>query len=457
MHRPSRFTVLVIDDEPAVREVLRMRIEGWGYGVLTAGDATEAERVLAEGAPDVIITDVVLPGCSGVEFLARLQESGGKRPPVIVITAHGNIEVAVEAMKLGARDFLTKPLDYGKLRALLAVEEAELSHRSELRELELRLARGTGPGRLIGESRAMREVFQVIEMLASSGASAILTGESGTGKEVVARVIHELSDRRAGPFIAINAAAIPEGLIESELFGHEKGAFTGAVQSRPGCFEQADGGTLFLDEIGDMPLSLQPKLLRILEEGRTRRLGGSRDIGFDVRVLAATNRNPADAVRNGLLREDLYYRLNVFEIELPPLRERPGDIPLLAHHFVQQFREKHRMPVEGLRSQTVALLEAYPWPGNVRELRNVIERAVIVARSGWIEPAHLPPYLRGNPEGGEPTITLPVGISAAEAEKQLILKTLEYVGNNKAEAARRLGLDVKTIRNKLRAYGLTEP
>lgn len=451
----SALSILVIDDEPAVREVLTLRIEGWGHDVRTAADAVEAEGALEELRPDLIISDVVLPGLSGLELLARLREKEVDCP-VILITAHGNIDVAVEAMKLGARDFLTKPLDYGKLRALLAAEEAEQSYRSELDALEERLEKRSGPGRLIGESRSMRAVFEVIETLATSDASAILTGESGTGKEVVARAIHETSARRDGPFVAINAAAIPEGLIESELFGHEKGAFTGAVESRPGCFERANGGTLFLDEIGEMPIGLQPKLLRILEEGRTRRLGGSRDIEFDVRVLAATNRNSADAIRNGLLREDLYYRLNVFEIELPPLRERSGDVSLLAHHFVMEFREKHGMPVEGLRERTRALLETYPWPGNVRELRNVIERAVIVARSGWIEPSHLPPYLQGNPDAGDPTITLPVGTTAAEAEKQLILKTLEYVGNNKAEAARRLGLDVKTIRNKLRAYGMTE-
>jgi DNA-binding NtrC family response regulator len=448
-------SVLVIDDEPAVREVLSLRIEGWGHEVRAAADAVEAERELVAREPDVIISDVVLPGLSGLELLARLK-STDLSLPVILITAHGSIDAAVEAMKLGAQDFLTKPLDYGKLRSLLEMSATELRHRGEVRALESRLEEGGGLGGLVGESRPMRELFQMVDMLASSDASALLTGESGTGKEVVAHTIHQLSGRRAGPFVAVNAAAIPEGLIESELFGHEKGAFTGAVQARPGCFEQADGGTLFLDEIGEMPLSLQPKLLRILEDGRTRRLGGSRDIAFDVRVIAATNRSPAAAIRAGQLREDLYYRLNVFEIVVPALRERPGDVALLAQHFVRLFTEKHQMPVTGLRDRTRALLEAYPWPGNVRELRNVIERAVIVARAGWVEPAHLPPYLQGNPEGGDPTITLPVGISAAEAEKVLILKTLDYVGQNKAEAARRLGLDVKTIRNKLRAYGLTE-
>jgi DNA-binding NtrC family response regulator len=449
-------TVLVIDDEPAVREVLSLRLGSWGYAVRTVADAEEADRTLRESRPDLVISDVVLPGLSGLELLARLQAIDADLP-VLLITAHGSIDAAVEAMKGGARDFLTKPLDYGKLRSLLDAVAADLLRRAEIRAVEARLERTGGPGLLVGESRPMRELFRLVETLASSDASVIITGESGTGKEVVARAIHELSARRGEPFVAVNAAAIPEGLIESELFGHERGAFTGAVQSRPGCFEQAHGGTLFLDEIGEMPISLQPKLLRILEDGRTRRLGGSRDISFDVRVLAATNRVPAAAVRGGQLREDLYYRLNVFEVQIPALRERSGDVALLAQYFVRLFAEKHQMPVEGLSEQSRALLEAYPWPGNVRELRNVIERAVIMARAGWIEQVHLPPYLRKGLEGADPTITLPMGISAAEAEKALILKTLDYVGQNKAEAARRLGLDVKTIRNKLRAYGITEP
>ncbi len=298
----------------------------------------------------------------------------------------------------------------------------------------------------------MRQVYRAIQVLAPTDAPAILTGESGTGKEMAARTIHELSPRSEGPFIAVNAAAIPEGLIESELFGHEKGAFTGAVRSRPGCFELANGGTLLLDEIAEMPATLQPKLLRILEEGRVRRLGASRETTFDVRVLAATNRDTAEAVRSGSLREDLFYRLSVFEVALPPLRERLEDLPLLVQRFILDCDARHGMRVEGLAPDAAARLEAYPWPGNVRELRNTIERAVIVARDGWIQTSDLPAYLRAQSPGGEPTLLLPVGITAAEAERRLILKTLEMVGNNKAEAARRLGLDVKTIRNRLKAW-----
>jgi len=255
--------------------------------------------------------------------------------------------------------------------------------------------------------------------------------------------------------IAINAAAIPEGLIESEVFGHEQGAFTGATRSRPGCFEMANGGTLFLDEIAEMPIALQPKLLRILEEGHARRLGGSKEIAFDVRVIAATNRSPGAAIRDGQLREDLFYRLNVFELHLPPLRDRVDDVGLLAQHFIREFSKKHGMEVSGVGEAARQLLEAHAWTGNVRELRNVIERAVIVARTGWIEPRHLPPYIQALKPGGDPTVTLPAGTTLAEAERVLIMQTLERVGNNKAEAARQLGLDVKTIRNKLRSYGLT--
>jgi transcriptional regulator with PAS, ATPase and Fis domain len=299
----------------------------------------------------------------------------------------------------------------------------------------------------------MRIVRQTIESIASSDATAIVTGESGTGKEVAARAIHALSARRDKPFVAVNAAAIPDGLIESEIFGHEQGAFTGATRARPGVFEMADGGTLFLDEIGEMPIALQPKLLRVLEEGRARRLGGSRDIRFDVRVIAATNRSPSEAIRAARLREDLYYRLAVFELVLPPLRERLEDIPLLAHHFAREFTRRHKLSVDGLGDSARELLEAHAWPGNVRELRNVVERSAIVARKGWIEPHHLPAYLQMLHRGSSPPLSVPAGTTLADAERLLILQTLERVENNKAEAARQLGVDVKTIRNKLHAYG----
>jgi len=444
--------VLVVDDEPALREVLSLRIDTWGFDVVTAADAFEAERLLAEVDPDIVLSDVRMPQMTGLELLRRLKGRNAARP-VILMTAHGSIDTAVEAMKEGAQDFLTKPLDYTKLHVLLETAASDLRRRREMESLESALDESGGLGLLIGRSAPMQELYATLEMLAASDASALITGESGTGKEVVARTIHELSTRRGAPFVAVNSAAIPEGLIESELFGHEKGAFTGAVRMREGCFEQANGGTLFLDEIAEMPMALQPKLLRILEDGMVRRLGGTKEIPFDVRVLAATNRPPSVAVEEGLFREDLFYRLNVFELVVPPLRDRLDDLPLLTQHFLRDFNRKHGMDVAGLRDETRALLEQYPWPGNVRELRNVLERAVIVSRSGWIEPSHLPPYFR-SPRGAGPTLQVPVGISAADAEKALILRTLDHVGNNKAEAARRLGIDVKTVRNKLKTYGI---
>ena len=450
---PTRISVLVVDDEPALREVLSLRIQSWGYDVRTAADAAEAERELQRERPDVVLSDVVLPGISGIDLLRWLRQHDD-HVPVIMMTAHGNIDAAVDAMKAGAQDFLTKPLDYATLRGVLDGIAAERQQRELDHELDANLDGAARLGGLVGRSRPIRELHRLVQLVASSNASVIITGESGTGKEVVARAIHTLSDRRDRPFVALNAAAIPEGLIESELFGHEQGAFTGASRARPGSFELANGGTLFLDEIAEMPAALQPKLLRILEDSRARRLGGSREVQFDVRVLAATNRSVAASVRDGLLREDLFYRLNVFEIALPPLRERPDDVALLARHFVREFSAKHHMPVEGVRDTARTLLESYAWPGNVRELRNVIERAVIVARDGWIEPRHLPPSIQHLKAGGPATIQLPVGTTLADAERLLILQTLERAGQNKAEAARQLGLDVKTIRNKLRGYGL---
>ncbi len=452
---PGALTVLVVDDEPAMREVLETRLSAWGYTVITAADAEEGRSLAESRRPDVVVSDIVLPGMTGLDLLRSLQ-AGDPDRPVLLITAYGGVDQAVEAMKAGARDFLTKPLDYDKLRAALAVVGEEAPVRRRAHQLRTALAGSTPRHALVGESAAIAALRTLLETVAASDASVILTGESGTGKELAARTIHESSRRRSGPFIAINAAAIPEGLLESELFGHEKGAFTGAVGSRAGCFEQADRGTLLLDEIAEMPVALQPKLLRVLEEGRVRRLGGVRELAFDVRVIAATNRDPEDAVERGVLRRDLFYRLNVFTVPLPPLREREGDIAFLAQHFIGEFNRKHGMSVEGVSSAAAERLDSYSWPGNVRELRNVIERAVILARRGFIDTTHLPPFLQRGTRPGLATIPIPVGASAAEAERLLILATLERVGNNKAEAARRLGLDVKTIRNKLRSWGHPE-
>ncbi|MCG8470059.1 MAG: sigma-54 dependent transcriptional regulator [Gemmatimonadetes bacterium] len=445
--------VLLVDDDEAMREALAVLIESWGYRVSTAGDGVVARSEITRASPDVIITDVVLPGMSGLDLLEEL-ERDGVTTPIILITAHGTVGWAVDAMKRGAMDFLTKPVDHDHLKALVerAVEEIEL--RGSTLDLQRQLEEGR-LGHLVGRSAAMAEVFEAVRLLAQKQTSAIILGESGVGKEVVARTIHDLSRRADGPFLAVNTAAIPEGLIESEIFGHEKGAFNGAAQARPGCFEQADGGTLLLDEIGDMPLTLQPRLLRVLEEGRSRRLGGSREIEFDVRVIAATNRDMDELLEERVLREDLFYRLNVFTVTVPPLRDHPEDIALLGQHFIGRFNEKHETDIKGLRPETLELLEAYDWPGNVRELRNVIERATILAQKSWILPSHVPGHLR-NDGARVKKVVLPVGTTAAEAERRLIIETLAAVGGNKTEAARHLGVDPKTIYNKLKAYEAAE-
>jgi DNA-binding NtrC family response regulator len=444
-------TILIVDDDPAMQEVLSILMEEWGYEFRVASNGLEGTEVANSWEPDVVISDVVMPDCSGLELLRNLKKGNPGRP-VILITAAASIDAAVEAMKEGAQDFLTKPLDYSKLRALLQEAQRDVELRAKASKLSSRLKKGSGFGDFVGVGRGMREAYELIESIAASDASAIITGESGTGKELAAKTIHRLSARGKGPFVAINAAAIPESLIESEIFGHEKGSFTGAVATRAGCFELANTGTLFLDEIAEMPVVLQPKLLRVLEDGMVRRLGGDRELSFDARVIAATNRDPRSAVLDGKLREDLYYRLNVFTIVLPNLRDRRDDIPLIAQHFVSEFNNKHHRSVDALRDEAMELLTSYAWPGNVRELRNVIERAVILAKGNWIETTNLPPYIRDGEPSTSKKIVLSAGVTMADAERELIIRTLEQAGNNKAEAARRLSVDVKTIRNKMKAY-----
>jgi DNA-binding NtrC family response regulator len=451
----QRAKVLVVDDEPAMREVLEMRLQSWGFDVILAENGKQGEEKAESHNPDIVISDIIMPHYSGMELL-RILRSGNPFRPIILMTAQATVDLAVEAMKRGAQDFVTKPIDYTKLKAILDVAQAEVLLRQESGRLALQLEKGAGFGHFIGISRPMREVYDLISSISTSDASVIITGESGTGKELAARTIHDLSSRSKGPFVAVNAAAIPENLLESEMFGHEKGAFTGATGSRAGCFELADQGTLFLDEIAEMPMALQPKLLRVLEDRRVRRVGGSQEFHVDVRVLAASNQEPRNAIENKKLREDLFYRLNVFMVTLPPLRRRKTDIPLLASAFVREFNRKHNTQVESCREETLDLLSGYPWPGNVRELRNVLERAVILAKGSWIEASHLPAYIqnvRGPVRGAMDSA--PAAMTAAEAEKELILATLKATDNNKAEAARRLGLDVKTIRNKLKSYGIT--
>jgi DNA-binding NtrC family response regulator len=449
-HRPTK--ILVVDDEAAMREVVQMRLIEWGFEVCLAEDGIQGKELVESQDPDIVISDVVMPQVSGMDLL-RFLKAGNPDRPIILVTAQATVDLAVEAMKQGANDFITKPIDYPKLKLILQAAEKDVQQRQESRKLTAQLERGSRFGNFIGISKPMREVYTLIADIAQSDASVIITGESGTGKELAARTIHELSRRSTGPFIAVNASAIPENLMENEMFGHERGAFTGAIGIQSGCFEQANHGTLLLDEIAEMPLPLQPKLLRVLEDRRVKRVGGSQDFLVDVRVLAATNMEPSVAVADGRLREDLFYRLNVFTVTLPPLRERKADIPLLMQSFIHHFNAKHNSKVEACKSETLELLKSYSWPGNVRELRNVIERAVILAKGAWIEPSHLPPFFLAS-SNSESKFVISGKATAAEAEKELILKTLQMAGDNKAEAARKLGLDVKTIRNKLKKYGI---
>jgi DNA-binding NtrC family response regulator len=460
--QPSR--ILVVDDDPTFRNVLEMRLQSWGYHVKVAPDPERAQELASSWEPDLVLSDVVMPEVSGIQLLRKLRQDRPDRP-VLLLTAHGSVEMAVDAMKVGAVDFLTKPLNYENLKAVLeeilespgslapVVDRGRRADDSREKPPPLeRTDEGFGP--FIATSPAMDGFFEMLRSVARSDASVMITGESGTGKELAARTIHELSARADGPFVALNTAAIPSELMESELFGHEKGAFTGAAQQREGCFELADGGTLFLDEIGEMPAALQPKLLRVLDGSPFRRVGGKKEMRFDVRTLAATNREPREAVEEGKLREDLFFRLNVLTLGLPPLRERKGDVPLLARHLASTLSRKHGEDERTFDDEALELLDRYDWPGNVRELKNVMERAVILARDGTITPAHLPAYIREPNRAREGTYRFPPDATAEEAEKELILQTLDATGNNKSETARRLGLSVRTIRNKLKTYGI---
>jgi len=382
--------------------------------------------------------------------------------PAIVLTAFGNIETALNTMlDLGAFWFLEKPIQPRVLRMLLdrAANQARMADQTE--RLQRQLSYQGVLANLAGVSEPMQRVFSLIRQVAPSKANVFITGESGTGKELVSRAIHDLSPRAGGPFIAINCAALPETLMESELFGHEKGAFTGAVERRAGCFELAQGGTLLLDELAEMPIGLQAKLLRVLEDSKVRRLGGKTETTVDVRVIAATNRPPADAIKKGQLREDLYYRLNVFELTLPPLRQRLDDLPMLTEAILGDLNQKHGTQVTGVEPEALKRMANHPWPGNVRELRNALERAVIITGKGMIRAEALPasigavgPSLQGGQAMADSeAITLPVGTTVEQAEKALILVTLAHTKNNKTRAAEMLGISLKTLFNKLKEYG----
>jgi DNA-binding NtrC family response regulator len=452
--------ILVVDDERNQRSALGSVVTRWGYQVETASDGAEALVKLKDFDADVVITDLNMPNLDGRGLLEELRKLP-LPPPAIVLTAFGNLETALETVhELGAFWFIEKPLQPQVLK--MVVERALDRRRLAIHagRLERELASRGVLGDLVGESAVMREIFVLLQQAAPAKATILITGESGTGKEIVARAIHRISPRRSGPFFAVNCAAMPESLIESELFGHEKGAFTGAMERRAGCFELARGGTLLLDEIGDMPMNTQAKLLRILEEGRVRRLGSAREIELDVRVLASTNKNLAEAIAKGAFREDLFFRLDVFEVHMPALRERKADIPLLARELISGLNRKHDCRVTEVSPEALALFDRYDWPGNVRELRNVLERAVILAGSGPVTPAHLPRGFAGRPEAPphnpDAPIVLEPGMTVDEAERALIELTLRHTKNNRTRSAEILGISGKTLFNKLKEYGAGE-
>ena len=449
--------VLIVEDDQSARVGLVQLVTRWGFIAEAASDGVEALEKVTSFRPAIVITDLVMPRMDGLALLRALREQGAD-VTTLLLTAQGTVETAVEAMKDGAYDYLTKPVDLQRLKILLDKIVERLATLREVKALRRQLREHGTFGPFIGNSPEMRKVYQLIEQAAPTSASILVMGESGTGKELVAQTIHQLSPRGLFPFVAINCAAIPETLLESEIFGHERGAFTGAAERRQGCFELADRGTLFLDEIGEMTPATQVKLLRVLQERRFRRLGARTELSVDVRVIAATNIDPHEAVRQGRLREDLFYRLNVFAVRLPPLRERKEDLPLLVQAFVNEFAARNQKAIVGVGPAAMRIIERHDWPGNVRELRNAIERATIVSPGPLIEPAHLPQEVTESaqawpvPSAAEGSLT--PGMTVEDAERRLIQMTLEHTNDNKTRAAEILGISLKTLHNKLNRMGL---
>lgn len=445
----SRFNVLVVDDDAATRDGLVSLLESWGYAASAARDGKAALDICNRDLPHAIVTDLMMPGMTGLQLVEALSERV-QQLAVIMVTGQATIETAVQAIKLGAYDYLTKPLEPPKLRAVLERGLKQIALTRETNALRQKLESPLGSySDLIGKSAPMRQLYQRIGQIAPTDAAVLVSGESGTGKELVARTLHDLSPRREGEFLALNCAAISATLMESELFGHEKGAFTNAIDRRLGCFEQADGGTLFLDEITEMAADVQAKFLRVLEEGQIRRIGGNANISVSVRVVAATNRTSASAVKEGKLREDLFYRLSVFHLELPALRERGDDIPLLARFFLESFAEKYRRAALPWNPDFVTALLAHSWPGNVRELRNAMERLVVLAAGPDLAADDVQKFCV-NPVVKEQGSGTP--LSLAEAERQAIERALGASGGNKTQAARLLGITPKTLNAKLTLY-----
>lgn len=441
--------ILAVDDEIATSEALAEMLGAWGHKVETAFDGHDALRKAVEFRPDVVLSDLAMPETDGLWLLRALKDELPECP-VVFLTGRGTVDAAVEAIREGAYDFIEKPVDPARLKVCL---NRALEKKDTLREVQTlkRRLKQLGSNDFIGQAPVMRKVFDLIEKVAPSRASVAISGESGTGKEMVARSVHNLSPRKDKPFIAINCASIPASLIESEIFGHERGAFTGADQRRPGVFELAHGGTLFLDELGEIPIELQAKLLRVLEEGKLRRLGGKTELEVDVRVLCATNRDLKAEIKAQRFREDLYFRLNVFQVVLPPLRDRREDIPLLVQYFLDRFNQESTKRVSGVHPEALDIFKTYDWPGNIRELRNAVERAVILCDGDLILREHLPPDMAGKGPDRQ-SFRLPFGLTLDAVEREYILGSLQRNGGNKARTAEVLGVSEKTLYNKLNRY-----
>jgi DNA-binding NtrC family response regulator len=452
--KPNRPRILIVEDEDNARKGYEALLRRWNFEVIGVASGEEALAKFQDFQPSVILLDVELPGMNGLDLLTHLGEDI-QRIPVIIITGRGSDERVVQAIEAGAYWYIEKPLKPPVLRALLDRALGRVRDQQAVAALTRDLRSAGKLGVLVGTSPAMQDVMRQVEMAAPSTASVLITGETGSGKEMVARSIHMLSPRAERPFVAINCSAIPESLMESEIFGHEKGAFTGAAERRIGCFELADGGTLLLDEIGEMPAQTQAKLLRVLEDRKVRRLGSKVETPVDVRVLAATNKNPEEAVADGHLRQDLYFRLNVFHIHLPPMREHKEDLPQLVEHLLADISTKHHKKVSGVGNDVMDLFKSYPWPGNVRELRNVLERAAIASDRGTVSRQHLASDFGRTPattNSGLGAIRFPVGTTVDAAERELILQTLNATSQNKTRAAELLGISLKTLHNKLKEY-----
>lgn len=447
-------SIMVVDDDPAHRTMLRALLGGWGYNIFEADDGSTAIEEVKNRYFDLILMDVRMLKVSGLEALAQIK-SYNPAIPVIIMTAFSSVETAVDALKNGAYDYLTKPLDFDKLRLTIERAMEHLQLKEENRLLKRNLGQQFDRQNIIGRSSAMAKLLETVAQVAPSEATVLLTGESGTGKELIAGAIHFNSHRKEAPFIKINCAALTETLLESELFGHEKGAFTGADRRKEGCFVQAHGGSLFLDEVSEMPLTMQVKLLRVLQEREITRVGGEKVIPVDVRVITATNKDLLQLVKEGSFREDLYYRLNVVGLEIPPLRNREDDIPLLAQHFIEMFASKNKKEIKAFTPKAMDSLLRYNWPGNVRELMNAVERGVVLAQSEYLDDTDLRIFHEGSHENSGPVmLSHETPRPLEEVEKETVLRTLESTGGNKSETARRLGITRKTLHKKLKKYGV---